>query len=838
MGIRGLLFAVWMTVGVLTPQAGKAAEIALARDGRALATIVVADKPDLTPAVRHERGEEARRVELTVADWAEGLAGWLERATGAAFPVVKASQAPGEGTLVLVGTSALSRRHGLDGSKGMKPEEARVVAFERGVALIGERLPSNEYGAMARAIRDLFTVKTAYPPDAMTDRGVGHAVAIFLENCAGCRFYYPTQDGLWVDVPQRADLTVAGGLDLREAPAYLYRFGMARGEAVGIPLEYLALRLGASVELSCNHVYNINEEEHSDRPELFARNERGEPMFGRRAGVPRCYTEPAVLDLWLEQVRVIDRTGKTPYRPKKGNRALATPTRVLIGPADARWVDHDPRSREWYRADREPTGAQSDLLCQFAARLAERVAEEWPGRRVTLMGQNNYAAAPSDRVTLPGNVDVLAAISVRPTPMNVQPVYEAYQREFLREWSEKLGGDRRRLALWDYCGRPEKWTKIPCFIPHVLQRAYRENRDVIAGAFVNPASDDESALPYRALWMRLMWNPDIDVDAWMDEFCVRMFGPAADPMRRLIALCAERYESTVWAEEPGLAVVPDEVAFQRIFPLDVVEQLAALMDAARAAAPADPEDPVRRRVEFLYNEGGAHGFHPFFVAARNYHSPHKPRPVVAPLRKEGDIVVDATMDATEWKGARGGELLQGDDPRALFPTEKWWKGAFRFVYTDKALYLGMEMEQEDEGRARAKTADELIRDDHVSLFIYRRKGIDPGAAQEADMDLTPEQVELALAKEQGDTVILVNPAGMTNLEGVTVASVQERGAWRLEARIPWSSLTLRGPAPPKRLMVDVRRTATQRERVARHPKRFAYATTAERSALLLLKRPD
>ena len=43
-------------------------------------------------------------------------------------------------------------------------------------------------------------------------------------------------------------------------------------------------------------------------------------------------------------------------------------------------------------------------------------------------------------------------------------------------------------------------------------------------------------------WMKLLWNPDLDVDAVMDVFCKRMFAKAAVPMREYLRLGCDGFE--------------------------------------------------------------------------------------------------------------------------------------------------------------------------------------------------------------------------------------------------------------------------------------------------------
>ncbi|MDD5704929.1 MAG: hypothetical protein PHR35_03330, partial [Kiritimatiellae bacterium] len=76
--------------------------VVLVKEGQPAATIVIADEPVRIPLARTDPATR-RPVPLTVAYAAQELQLLIEKATGAKLPIVAASKAPAEGTLVLVG---------------------------------------------------------------------------------------------------------------------------------------------------------------------------------------------------------------------------------------------------------------------------------------------------------------------------------------------------------------------------------------------------------------------------------------------------------------------------------------------------------------------------------------------------------------------------------------------------------------------------------------------------------------------------------------------------------------------------------------------------------------
>ena len=49
-------------------------------------------------------------------------------------------------------------------------------------------------------------------------------------------------------------------------------------------------------------------------------------------------------------------------------------------------------------------------------------------------------------------------------------------------------------------------------------------------------------------WLKVLWNPAFDMDAAIEEYVRRMYGPAADPMRELVKMQTEGWEK---ARLPG-----------------------------------------------------------------------------------------------------------------------------------------------------------------------------------------------------------------------------------------------------------------------------------------------
>jgi hypothetical protein len=90
---------------------------------------------------------------------------------------------------------------------------------------------------------------------------------------------------------------------------------------------------------------------------------------------------------------------------------------------------------------------------------------------------------------------------------------------------------------------------------------------------------------------KALWNPDIDPDALIDDYCKSGFGSAAEDVKKYY-LRIEELTSAAAAQNIGQQVVLSHYTPQ------VISELRTILDHAAKVASADDKD-VRRRVDFL-----------------------------------------------------------------------------------------------------------------------------------------------------------------------------------------------------------------------------------------------
>ena len=119
-------------------------------------------------------------------------------------------------------------------------------------------------------------------------------------------------------------------------------------------------------------------------------------------------------------------------------------------------------------------------------------------------------------------------------------------RDMMYKWAKVMQG---RLCIYDYDQGMLVWRDIPNPSHHSFVQDVRhyhkagilgvntESRNAIATTFIN--------LHLRA---RLLWNPDEDVDALLDDFYPRFYGPAARLMRSYWSAIFDAWKKTICTE--------------------------------------------------------------------------------------------------------------------------------------------------------------------------------------------------------------------------------------------------------------------------------------------------
>jgi hypothetical protein len=207
-------------------------------------------------------------------------------------------------------------------------------------------------------------------------------------------------------------------------------------------------------------------------------------------------------------------------------------------------------------------------------------------------------------ITMPPQRDIKAAkpLVASLAPIDIDPIHDmdsplSPQRQeykgMLYRWAEVMEG---RLFIYDYDQGMLVWPDLPN--PSIQSIRHDIHHYLKAGVLgISTESRGAMATIFLNLHVRgqLMWNPETDVDALLDEFYTNFYGPAAKPMNAYWTAIFKAWNDTIVTEHEHF------VAAAIYTPELVAELRGHLMEAEveLAAAPASVKDiQYAERMEF------------------------------------------------------------------------------------------------------------------------------------------------------------------------------------------------------------------------------------------------
>jgi len=344
-----------------------------------------------------------------------------------------------------------------------------------------------------------------------SDRGVINGVYAFLERELGCRWYVPGPLG--EHIPRRETIAVSD-LDLLDEPDFesITGFGRHPDEAIG-SLWSRRNRLEGFPQHFHSHNWMriVPPQLLEERPGMFA-------LVGKKRN-PRqfCTTQPDVLDMTVSAARqYLD------DHPEMASFSLSPGDfRGFCRCGNCRALDAelgvDPFS---------PGGSMTDRLVFFFNRVAERVVQTHPDRRLAFYAYMNYTRPPE--VVKPHPM-LLPVLVHTPWDYCMHHPIDDPDCERNRRFAEAVIGWHEltpKLYLYDYwahynlCGHHGVVHNIKRDLPWL-------RRHGIVGFYgeMHPQRWTQPLNFY--LPARIAWNVDTDVDAIVAEFYQHMFRPAA-----------------------------------------------------------------------------------------------------------------------------------------------------------------------------------------------------------------------------------------------------------------------------------------------------------------------
>ncbi len=572
------------------PTPSRGADFALVRAGKCPEEIVIgAQAPTMVRYAAQELGD------------------YLVKICGSRPALVQADEhwqlPPGEARRVFIGESAFTRGMGIVPT-ALKPDGFIVAADEKNLVLVGRDEPvpyvENRQAIMGLGFETLFVNEPA-KLCAYGQTGSLFAVYHVLEKDAGVRWVWPGELG--EEIPASNEVKVAGGQRQVE-PAFAYRqyYGFKFADDLAAAQWYRRAGFGSTTDpMWPNHsAYSIygNPENFKNHPEWFAVHN------GVRHPVDLCWSEPGLVDEWVRLAREFFHTYPD-----------ATMFRVM--PEDGTGVCECPRCQakvDWSppQEGAGPLGGNAllgNLLWPVINEIAQRVRKELPDKYIGCCAYANYLKPPFQVEKIEPNVVVMFCAM---TPaMWAGSGYDAGMEQFEKGWAAK---GVKVFANWDYMnahvfvtgGNNGLYT--PFVIPHLLGKRYSRLKGVSRGAFLEaenlPGLGLQSLSHYgmdHVNWYvlgKLCWDPAVDVDAVLDDYCRAFFGPAAASMRRFWDIQETRWvarrDLLAWDEAP--------TRWNHVYTPAALREMFQALDEARGLAQALPEKRYLKRLELIAGE--------------------------------------------------------------------------------------------------------------------------------------------------------------------------------------------------------------------------------------------
>ncbi len=379
--------------------------------------------------------------------------------------------------------------------------------------LIGNAAPETARNEMVAQSDDPGTMRIAVTPKAVHLLGVGddgtQYAAYDLLNQLGVRWLIPGDVGL--DVPKQSTVTLQQQ-DTIEVPA----FGGRILQAIGDNTWAKRNKLGGWT--AGGHGLGIKLDR-KERPDLFYKYPNGKSSHQEKVSEPEVID--AVIKAWRKKLQ------KNPDIKYMG-----------IGPHDGSGFGTDP----WDADDFDPIlgkGATTDRYIKFFNTVLEDIQQDYPDVGIAFYAYTRELRPPVREKPNPRILPMIAAIGLdRFHSIDNELSWEKkYLRTIVEGWQEQGVELAYRGYLFNLADHGLPFSMID--IVRDEWPYYHKNNMVTMRVECIPNWGYHAPALYLA--SQLFWDPYQDADAIVDEWFIRMYGPAAEPMKRHFEVIENAY---------------------------------------------------------------------------------------------------------------------------------------------------------------------------------------------------------------------------------------------------------------------------------------------------------
>jgi hypothetical protein len=482
-----LLAAVGLMAGLPAVVEGQAPGVTLVKEGRAQAVLVLGAEAAQVPV---EQKKRTRKEAVPSPAAQERLAAQeiqehIRRMSGATLEIVTAGEELRGRLPIYLGMAAEASLEEAIRAKGRDPS-----AF---ALMVG--------------------------PDRISIRGLSAEGTLFgayeLLEQLGVRWFMPGELGLVV--PQAKTVTVKVQQTMA-VPSFPGR----RLQGIGAPDWERRVRLAGPQFPSSHGIPGFGgrqaEELFQEHPEFFSLND------GQRRARQVCVSNPEVLTRAIEATRQY-------FRSNPGAEWIG------MGANDGRGFCECANCRALDGGDFDPFGdyeSMTDRYIWFFNQVLEGIKDEFPNKRIGFYAYSVYNRPPVKVTPDRRIVPAVALITLCRRHGMDNPICpeKNYEQWIIGAWG-KLVPQVYYRGYWFNLADPG----LPFFMIRRIGQEVPLGRKLgIAGWRTETPPEWAGSCPSRYLAARLMWDHTADVDALMQDFYQKFFGPAAGPMQRYIEM--------------------------------------------------------------------------------------------------------------------------------------------------------------------------------------------------------------------------------------------------------------------------------------------------------------
>jgi hypothetical protein len=384
--------------------------------------------------------------------------------------------------------------------------------------------PANAAAQLKDKGREPFVIRSADDKTiwiiANGDDGLSHGIYYYLDQL-GCRWFFPNSN--WTIIPKRENIALK--IDTLVAPAFKQRaIGGTGGFGPLSPVDpKLALkdrqydwqrrnRFGGEYHLGGHSGEGFNLEKKEillQHPEYLAKVDGQYVPWSLTAKLNTA--NPDAVKLYVDWSVERFRT----QRKQSPNSRFSVA--VSVDPADGGGHCNSDECKQI------GNGSTSDQVFYVANEVAKAVRKEFPDGYVNLYAYHEHAAVPS----FPLEPNVI--VSIIPYAFNTTGMPP---EDFIRAWGEKIP----QLSLYDYWSITDWALDMPSFnylsTPAEKLRFWNQNQ--VEGFLAETTYSAGAMGPGWYVASKLMWNPNADEKAIIEDFYDKSFGPAKAPMKRML----------------------------------------------------------------------------------------------------------------------------------------------------------------------------------------------------------------------------------------------------------------------------------------------------------------